>query len=210
MTQTHNQNQSAPTTRDKILTAAINLFSQRGFTGVSVRDLTREVGIKESSLYNHFRNKDELLDTIFTLFQDHYRRLMPPLEALDALLPATTPEAFLIRGLDLYKEHMASPDMGGIWRILHTELYRDPRARDIWLHVIIRDTLQWLEAVFTRQIALGQIKPLPPRLLAAEYQYPLFALLTEYNLLTFAGQDTADIEQRLTEHVHFFLDNVQP
>ena len=52
------------TTKDKILKEAFYLFSERGFHAVSVRDIARAVGIKESSLYNHFKNKQDIFDRI--------------------------------------------------------------------------------------------------------------------------------------------------
>ncbi|MBE3554734.1 MAG: TetR/AcrR family transcriptional regulator [Thermicanus sp.] len=52
-------------TKNKILEIADDFFSRKGYTGVSIRDITGEVGIKESSLYKHFKNKEEILQTIF-------------------------------------------------------------------------------------------------------------------------------------------------
>ena len=36
------------------------IFSQKGFNGVSVREIAREVGIRESSIYNHYKNKEAI------------------------------------------------------------------------------------------------------------------------------------------------------
>jgi AcrR family transcriptional regulator len=44
-------------TREKTLQEALRLFSEKGYEAVSVRDIARAVGVKESSLFNHFRNK---------------------------------------------------------------------------------------------------------------------------------------------------------
>ena len=51
-----------PSTRDRILTVALELFAQHGYAGASVRELARRVGIRESSLYNHFSNKAAILE----------------------------------------------------------------------------------------------------------------------------------------------------
>ena len=51
-------------TKEKILKEALFLFSDRGFHAVSVRDIAKAVGIKESSLYNHFKNKQDIFDSI--------------------------------------------------------------------------------------------------------------------------------------------------
>lgn len=47
-------------TRDRILEAALDLFARYGFAGTSVRQLARAVGLRESSLYNHFPSKEAI------------------------------------------------------------------------------------------------------------------------------------------------------
>jgi len=47
-------------TRDRIAESAAALFADRGFAGVSMRDIADAVGIKAASLYNHFADKEEL------------------------------------------------------------------------------------------------------------------------------------------------------
>ena len=52
------------TTKDKIIDEALKMFSYRGYDSVSIREIARAVGIKESSIYNHFKSKEEILTTI--------------------------------------------------------------------------------------------------------------------------------------------------
>ena len=47
-------------TKARILWEALELFSSKGYKGVSVRDIAGAVGIRESSLYNHFKGKNFL------------------------------------------------------------------------------------------------------------------------------------------------------
>ena len=49
-------------TRERILWEALGLFAQKGFEAVSVRELAGAVGIRESSLYNHFKSKQDIFD----------------------------------------------------------------------------------------------------------------------------------------------------
>ncbi len=55
---------TALSTRERILAAALELFAQHGFGGASMRELARSVGIRESSLYNHFPGKAAILEAI--------------------------------------------------------------------------------------------------------------------------------------------------
>jgi AcrR family transcriptional regulator len=45
----------------RLLEAAVVAFAERGYHGVSVRDLTSTVGIKAGSFYSHFSSKERLL-----------------------------------------------------------------------------------------------------------------------------------------------------
>ena len=48
--------------RERILTAAIELFSERGFAGTSVADVCERAGVVKTALYWHFESKEGLLD----------------------------------------------------------------------------------------------------------------------------------------------------
>jgi AcrR family transcriptional regulator len=54
----------APPTRTRILETALELFAKRGFAGTSIRRLARRVGVRESSLYNHFSGKGAILTAL--------------------------------------------------------------------------------------------------------------------------------------------------
>ena len=44
-------------TKERIKDEALNLFSQYGFAGGSVRDIGKKAGVRESALYNYFHSK---------------------------------------------------------------------------------------------------------------------------------------------------------
>lgn len=50
--------------RRAIVDAAIRLFADRGFRGVTTRELARSVGVTEPVLYEHFRTKTDLYSAI--------------------------------------------------------------------------------------------------------------------------------------------------
>lgn len=196
-------------TKDKILSVAINLFSQKGYSGVSIREITREVGIKESSLYNHFKSKDEIITTIFESFRSEFAKTLPPIEKLEKILTSASTQEFFEQGFENFKMHIDNPINEKLWRVLYIEHFRNPLAREIFLNDIIKKTLEFLEIVFEKLISQGKIRPLNPTLLAAEYQYPIFSMVTEYNMLRFDQKNTDAIENRMKEHVNFFLETVK-
>jgi AcrR family transcriptional regulator len=55
---------TAVDTRARILAAALELFSERGFAGTSMRDLAERLDLTTAAMYYHFSSKDELLDAL--------------------------------------------------------------------------------------------------------------------------------------------------
>lgn len=68
-------------TKDKILDVSLLMFSASGYDAVSIRDICREVGIKESSLYYHFKNKQDILDSLMCKFEEYIHSLLLVLQS---------------------------------------------------------------------------------------------------------------------------------
>lgn len=54
--------------RELLLEAALALFSERGYRGTSVRDITRRAGVTEAVLYHYFANKVDLWTAVLTAY----------------------------------------------------------------------------------------------------------------------------------------------
>jgi AcrR family transcriptional regulator len=52
------------TAREEILDAAAELFTTQGFANTSTRSIADAVGIRQSSLYHHFKTKDDILEDL--------------------------------------------------------------------------------------------------------------------------------------------------
>jgi AcrR family transcriptional regulator len=197
-------------TKERILEAATALFSRRGFNAVSIRDITGAVGIKESTLYYHFKNKDEIISSILTEYREAYRNMLPPESELGRIISSTSPHDFLKRGLDNYRQQVLEhPRMSQISRILQMEQFGQELARDILLHDVIGGSMRFLEKVFELMMEQGLIRKQSPSQLAHEYQYPVFAMYVEYQLLHFDGKDTSVLEGRLVTHLERFMERIQ-
>ena len=55
----------APAKRDRILDAAEHLFAERGFEGVTLRQIASQAGVDVALASYHFGKKDELFTTVF-------------------------------------------------------------------------------------------------------------------------------------------------
>jgi AcrR family transcriptional regulator len=55
-------------TKQRILTEAEKLFAVKGFEGTGIEEIARNVGIRKSVIYYHFKNKEQILQTMLDGF----------------------------------------------------------------------------------------------------------------------------------------------
>jgi AcrR family transcriptional regulator len=51
----------AVSTRERILDVALDLFTEKGFDGTSLREISERLGLTKAALYYHFASKDDIL-----------------------------------------------------------------------------------------------------------------------------------------------------
>jgi len=83
-----------------ILDAAIQVFSREGFAGAQVATVAEEAGVATGSVYLYFKNKDAVLDELFSRF---WISVLADSETLDT----SNPEAFLQEQLGVFFDHLS-------------------------------------------------------------------------------------------------------
>ena len=76
---------SRPSTRERILDAALNIFSAKGFHDTKLDEIVAEGGISKGSIYFHFPNKEKLFIALVDQFADLIERRAK--EAIDQQAP---------------------------------------------------------------------------------------------------------------------------
>ena len=115
--------------RSQILQAAENLMHSRGLTGVTTRQISREVGCSEGALYFHFKGRLELL---LAMLEESLPDMLGPLKTLRESVGRNSPQANLataLRGVLKFHRRVL-PATGGLFA--EPELlaaYRESLAR---------------------------------------------------------------------------------
>ncbi|WP_341502694.1 TetR/AcrR family transcriptional regulator [Gallaecimonas sp. GXIMD4217] len=65
-------------TRDKILQASLALFNERGERNVTTNHIAAHLGISPGNLYYHFRNKEDIIHSIFGQYVEHLETAFAP------------------------------------------------------------------------------------------------------------------------------------
>ena len=170
-------------TKEKILDAAIELFAKRGFNEVSVRDITRAVGIKESSLYNHFSSKQQILDEIFNYLDHEFSGMSIPEDEAVKLIDGMDPAEFMDMCIMNFKMYFGKPKLIRIWRIISIERFRNKRANEFFIKNLVDYPLMYQSNVFDGMIIKGNIADADPKVLArAFYSFILFIYMRYFEV----------------------------
>ncbi|WP_034061579.1 TetR/AcrR family transcriptional regulator [Lacinutrix jangbogonensis] len=62
------------TRKDEIIKTAAELFKEKGYSAVTMRDLATAMGIKAASLYNHINSKQEILKEIIISLAEEFTK----------------------------------------------------------------------------------------------------------------------------------------
>jgi AcrR family transcriptional regulator len=104
-----------PLTQARILETALALTDREGLEGLSFRRLAEALGVTPMALYNHFENKQAVLEAIL----DHVVAIYRPTEH-----DAATPRAFLLRTFSIF--HAAMSEHPSLVPLMHTWLTAGP------------------------------------------------------------------------------------
>lgn len=204
-------------TREKILETAIELFSKHSFSDVSVRDITRAVGIKESSLYNHFSSKQQILDEIFNYLDREFSGMNIPEDEAARLIEGMDPEQFMDMCILNFKMYFGKPKLMKIWRIVSIERFRNARANEFFIKNLVDYPLLYQSNVFGAMIKKGSITNTDPNVLArAFYSFILFLYMryfevdnNEYSISEAENPksmnpvDSPEIQEMIKAHMDF-------
>ena len=95
------QRADARRNREKLLAAALALFTERG-TGVSLETVACEAGVGVGTLYRHFPTRDALVEAVYLAELDRLH------EGAPELLAEYPPEEALARWMDRFVEYAAA------------------------------------------------------------------------------------------------------
>lgn len=155
-------------TKDKILIKATLLFAQNGYEGVSIKDITSQLGINASTLYNYFDGKEELwmavLDNVVELYMMYFRRL--DLACADAntyeqLLDAMFAELLEVVNIFTYYA----------FGLVQAEQFRDERAGQIYNEIFLEYSIDFIAEWFEKAIAGGWAQPFDTRAAATVFMH---------------------------------------
>jgi AcrR family transcriptional regulator len=192
-------------TKELIIRAATELFSELGYKAASVRKIAGKVGIRESALYNHFANKEEIFYSVAsTIFSTPFsaEEKMPIGER------AKGGKRFLSNFIVQYKLVTFDKNKERLFRILMIELLQNKQLRKNFIAEYHEKNVKMLSEAFFVMMQEGMVRSSDPMLMAQEFLAPLFYLRLQVTLLRIDGEPTTALSTQFEKHVDFFWEHV--
>jgi AcrR family transcriptional regulator len=162
------------------------------------------VGIKESSLYNHFKNKEDILTTIFDYYTKQMQQATPTKKYLQKKISSIPFDDFWKKGLANFQKATQAPKIQKISKIVLLEMFQNPRARDIALNEFFTRQQKIAAMIFKIMQEENLIKKsADPNVLALEYTYTMLGMQFEYNILSNWNLDISDVQEKMQSHIKF-------
>lgn len=191
------------TTKQRILTEALKLFSQNGYEAVSVEQIANAVGIKAPSLYKHYKGKrdifDHILERMNEMDADRAKEYKMPEGELNeiAALYSKTPfdkiKTYSIAQFLHWTEERFSSDFR---KMLTLEQYRTPEMLQLYQKYLATGPLQYMAEIFERMTG-SQTDAMQ---LALEFYGPIYLLYSVYD----GANDREKMIDLLNHHIDCF------
>ena len=180
-------------TKGRILSAALELFSKRGYEAVTVEQIAQAVGIKAPSLYKHFKSKREIFDSIVEMEKERY---------LNQCKSITSD----IRGIEAVKQNCLSmfqyqttdESLVAFRRLLLLEKFKNPEIADIYKTFFVDIPLDNQIAIFEQLQKQGLMITGNTRVFAMELYAPFY-------LYHFVEYDPEKLISLFETHLEYFF-----
>ncbi|NLL77240.1 MAG: TetR/AcrR family transcriptional regulator [Clostridiales bacterium] len=176
-------------TKKRITEEALTLFAQKGYKGTSVKQIAEAVGIKDASLYKHFRSKQEIFDSIVALINEHISNLSDTL-GIPQKENQNVEASIFYKKLDLdelkdisgkvFIFYLTDPYISKFWRIAHMEQYQNDQIYGMFRQIFMDDAITYQTDLFAEMMKAGILREGNARAVAISFYAPIFLLLTKY------------------------------
>ena len=165
----------ASDTKERILDAALEMFSQNGYAGTNIRELSASLGLVKSGVYKHYESKEAiwnaLLDEMTAYYEEHFGSAehLPPVP--------DSPEALTRLTMQMVNITVHDEKIVMTRKVLTLEQFRDGRARALATKHFLTGLTEIFSHIFAGMMDKGLVKRDDPAMLAFAYTTPISALI---------------------------------
>lgn len=189
--------------RERIRNAAIELFLQKGYEGVSVDEIARASEVSKPTIYAHFEGKEDLF---VSLLENACEQLLAPLVSPADDRPLSD---ILHDQAQAYAAAVLRPEVVAMHRLFVAEAGRFPQLSRRYFQAGPMRAHEGLADFFRRQIAAGAMRQVDPEVAAAQFAGMVLAPVRLKMLFKIIEEpDAESLQRQLAQAVEIFLGGV--
>ena len=172
-------------TKEKILDAALTLFSEKGYANVFVGDIADRVGIKAPSLYKHYKNKKAIFDAIIDEMNRRFEEQAKAMQingsdaAADAGIYKTLPEDQLLKlGREFFLYYLHDDYNRKFRKMLTLEQFHDTDLAKVYSKLYVDDPLSYQGMLFGFMVMAGVLQTDNVQVMTLHFYSPIYFMLT--------------------------------
>ncbi|MCL5062443.1 MAG: TetR/AcrR family transcriptional regulator [Nitrospiraceae bacterium] len=185
-------------TKDKILETALKLFSQKGYLGATTKEIAKEAGIAEVTLFRHFPSKEKLFENVISTysFLPALKDLLPEVEGMSYEKALNVIAKRFLETLSSRKD---------LIQIMHSEMHRYPEKIHMIHNSIIDNVIKTLASYFEKLKTKGLLKGFNSELGARAFLGMFFSYFNAQELKMRKKYKGDDTEMTISEYVNIFV-----
>ncbi len=188
------------TTKERIIDAALDLFSEKGYDGVGIDLIAESGGIKGPSIYKHFKGKEDILNTLMQQVEEYYERnfnldniMLPVPDSIEKMITDT---------LKRIEFTMHDPIIKKVRRILTIEQFRNPYIAELMTKHTVIGIKGLYQRIFAGMIENHLMREDDPEALAIEFTLPVSMYIQMYDR---HPEQEKEIMEKIEKHIQHFI-----
>lgn len=156
--------------RAQILQSAFDLFSQKGFSGTTTKDIARRSGVSEAMVFKHFSSKDELYGAILEAKKCSEGLHKYPWESNEPMLAAMEAKddlgVFYHFGRQALEKHQADI---AFMRLLFYSALEEHELAERFFGEFVHEIYRFLGGYIAKRQADGAFRKIDPRIIVRSF-----------------------------------------
>lgn len=195
-------------TQERILEAALKLFSEQGYSATATSQIAAEAEVAEGTVFKYFPKKMDLLRRTLYRFLDKYSAqiVLSPLEKLFEDNKDAAPDILMKA---IIKDRLKMIDkMGPLITVILTEMQYHEEIRQIFMDRILINGVDYGERVIEHFIKRGYFRDVPPMIAFRNFMGSVGIMILQKKFAAMISKEDLSLEDEIDLLIDLFFNGI--
>ncbi|MDK2862133.1 MAG: hypothetical protein PWP33_1336 [Thermodesulfobacterium sp.] len=189
-------------TKKRLLEAALKVFSEKGFLGATTKEIAKQAGVAEVTLFRHFGSKENLFAETINQYS-----FLPKLKEILPEIKTEPPDIALKKIAREFLNVFESKK--NLIRIMYTDFYRYPDYIKKIHEFIVESIIELISSYFNELIERGIFRRVNTQFAARAFLGMFFSYFYAKEIKEFLNIKKNDLEEIINCYVDLFIKGIE-